>query len=155
MVQGYGKTKYMKKCSYMEWYNNGMKSKKKGSRIWISFMKVKKWIKENLLWEIGIGLVIRVGIDPILGICDSYTLSKSIIKHLHGIGVTFIKHIVELTKHAEPFTKWKESVALNIDNTDVTIWNRYLNQLKWVRIMIGIEDDSLRWNGTLIHGEIC
>lgn len=48
------------------WIRNPKLASWNFSPMWRGFMKIFHWIKNDLIWQVGTGELIRVGIDPII-----------------------------------------------------------------------------------------
>ena len=51
------------------------------------FLKTLMWIGKGTLWQVGNGSDIRLGIDPVVGMSNSYILPDDLRAYLAGYGI--------------------------------------------------------------------
>ena len=68
----------MKNLSVHSWLRNKKFRYWNASTIWKGFLETLPWIGRGLLWQVGNGIEIWVGADPIVGLGGSYILSDEL-----------------------------------------------------------------------------
>lgn len=71
--------KYLKGLDPATWLCNFISAPGICSVVWRSLLKTCPIIKRSLCWEVGRGIQISVGSDPILGLGEHYTLSGALL----------------------------------------------------------------------------
>ena len=56
-------------------------------------MRNKYWLLQNLIWEVGRGNRIEIGLDDIKGVEGIHILSIHILEHLHKKMIYFMNYI--------------------------------------------------------------
>ena len=73
------KMKYFRRLSIADWIRKGSYSVKNSFIIWNGFVRVLDWICKSLSWRVGKGSEVTVQVDPVIGVEDTYSLSKPLI----------------------------------------------------------------------------
>lgn len=120
------------------------------SPVWRDMLKVSGQIIGDLKWQLGNGEVIRVGKDKILGIDDSICLSNRIMEYLKIYGITTLKNI----RNSSSNTYWLNSIDLELDGDDATMWDNYINALCSAGCTLTDQVDRLLWNGNVKTGNL-
>ena len=79
--------KYIHKLSLSDWVIKGEHSVVKTSLIWNGFLRLFGWISKTLSWKVGDGKYVKVGIDPVVGMEETYCLSWSLVSYLQDYGI--------------------------------------------------------------------
>ena len=74
--------------------------------IWNGFMWSLSWISYSLEWNVGNGLKIRLGIDPITGLNAPYILPADLIDYLSDFGMTHLAQIQNLDHGSHSGNYW-------------------------------------------------
>ena len=70
--------KYLKGDSVVTWLRGKHFSTRGVSIIWRGFLQVIPWMGKQLSWQVGNGIDIKIGIDPIYGIPESLHFSEGL-----------------------------------------------------------------------------
>ena len=81
------RTKYMKDLSVQSWFRNKHFRFNNTSRIWMGFIITLNWIGQGLIWHVGQGTEVRLGVDPIVGLGSSYILPFELRTYLEDYGI--------------------------------------------------------------------
>ena len=100
-----------------------------------------------MVWKVGNGADVHLGIDPWVGCKWRYILPSYVIEKLHLAGIFFLKDIGEpgLTCLMEQQWLSAEYIGL-VDLQDVSVWNGYLAILKASHVRLSNDADELVWN---------
>ena len=85
--------KYISPLSILDWIRVDVNKKKGISICWKAVLWSFDLIGQALVWRIGTGTEVRIGIDPCLGCKWRHVLPDCMIDKLHSIGFYVIKDI--------------------------------------------------------------
>ena len=71
--------KYIAPDTVVDWIRNSLKGHKGGSIIWKAVNKSFDVIEDNLIWKVGNGRSVQVGIDLWIGCNERYRLSEPLV----------------------------------------------------------------------------
>ena len=57
------------------------------SILWRGFVETLSWIGKGLIWNVGNGSLIRVGVDPMVGFGTDYILPVGLWEYLEDFGI--------------------------------------------------------------------
>ena len=80
--------KYMKKLPFHAWLREKCFFIQNASIIWKGFLKKFPWIGKGILWQVGNGSDIRLGMDPIVGLGNSFILPEDLRSYLEDYGIS-------------------------------------------------------------------
>jgi hypothetical protein len=123
--------KYIKPESVEEWVRNPVKKWKNASIIWKAMVIVFPLIVKNLIWKVGKGSKVQIGLDPWVGSGESFRLSEALIDKLHIIGFFVLSQVANLDFTTIWRQEWMEADMLGLDGEDAVEWGQYINAL-WV-----------------------
>lgn len=115
-------------------------------------MKVFKWIKQDLYWQVGSGANIRIGLDQVLGMEDSYPLSNTLINYLQVLGLNTLDRICIQRNDEAGFAVWMNSKDLVLSGCFATEWENYIRSLNSAGVKINLDPDRLVWSGNANTG---
>ena len=104
-------------------------------------------IGNNLVWKIGIGASVCLGLDPWVGCKWRHLLPSFFIDKFHSVGVFSLKDIgvpglIPLMEQG-----WLLADQLGLDDhQDAIVWNGYLSILKRSHVRLTNDNDVLVWN---------
>ena len=139
--------KYVHPMSLLDWIRSSVKHKRSMSICW----KAVPWsfdiISNNLVWKIGSGAVVRLGLDPWVGCKWRHHLPPLVIEKLHSYGFFSLKDIgtPRLTCPLEQSWLSTEQLGL-VDQHDVIVWKGYLAILKSSHVRLSNDSDVLVWS---------
>ena len=119
--------------------------------MYIHFLEICAWsfhlIGYFLVWKIGNGAKVCIGMDPWVGCKWRQWLPSHLIDFLHSAGYFFFKDVGTLTVSYLMEQGWLSSDDLGlVENLDINAWNGYLTILKSSHIRLRNEEDVLVWN---------
>ena len=112
--------------------------------------KVVLWsfdiIGNNLVWKIGNGVEVHLGLNPWVGCKWRHVLPQNLIEKLHSVGVFSLQDIgipvMSVLEHA-----WLPAEYIGLfDHEDVSVWNGHLSLLKAIHVRLSNVNDKLVWN---------
>ena len=119
------------------------------SLIWKGFIKTLPWIGKGLLWQVGNGTEVRVGVDPIVGLGCSYILPDELRYYLEDYGICTLD---QARNHTTRF--WFSAEELDLCEEWSNPWKLYIRGLEFNRIRLKEETDSLLWSFSYYVGPI-
>ena len=143
------RTKYMKDLSVQSWFRNKLFRYNNTSRIWMGFMNILNWIGQGLIWQVGCGTEVRVGVDPIVGLGSTYILPYELRTYLEDFGIITLAQ----AKNQETGL-WFTAEELDLCDEWSILWSSYTRGLEYNRISINMEADLLLWSTGQYVGSI-
>lgn len=134
------------------WIRNPKLSSWNFSPMWWGFMKIFHCFKNDLIWQVGTGELICVGIDPIIGMEDHYTLPSSITRYLQILGLSTLNKIYLCRNGVEDSTKWMSASDLGLSGYLARAWDAYILNLNSVGVRLNQDLDQLVWGGNPASG---
>ena len=139
--------KYIYPLTILDWIRVPVKKKKNISICW----KVVLWdfdvIGNNLVWKVGNGVDLRIGIDPWVGCKWSHHLPILLRDKLHSAGIFHLKDIGCPGLTLQSDQGWISANIIRLsDLQDVLCWNGYLAILKASHVRLSTNGDTLVWN---------
>ena len=100
-----------------------------------------------LVWKIGNGNVVHIGVDTWIGCRWRHSLPSSMIEKLY-LGGFFVLSDIGLHGLTDLLAQqWTNVDFIGFTNPqEIDLWNGYLSILKSSHARISIEDDTLVWN---------
>ena len=81
--------KYIHPMTILDWIRSPIKLKRCMSICWKAVLWDFDIIQKNLVWKIGNGVVVRIGVDPWIGCKWIHALPSSMIEKFHLAGFSF------------------------------------------------------------------
>lgn len=122
------------------------------SPMWRGFMKIFHWIKNDLLWQVGSGSQIRVGIDPIIGFEHDYCLPPIIPQYLQILGLSTLNKIHHQSLENEANLKWLSAREIGLSGYLTHLWDDYIKKLNSAGVRLNNDVDKLVWGGNPASG---
>ena len=72
----------MKKLPLHTWIREKCFFLQHSSIIWNGFLKTLLWIGKGIIWKVGNGSDIHLGVDPVVGLSNSYILPVDLRAYL-------------------------------------------------------------------------
>ena len=76
----------------MEWIRKVEHLMNNYSIIWNVFIRVLGWICKSLSWKDENGKAVKFGIDPVIGMEETFILSRSLTSYLQDCGISTLDH---------------------------------------------------------------
>ena len=104
-------------------------------------------IGDFLVWKIGNGANVQIGLDPWAGCKWCHYLPSHLTNILHSAGYYFLKDVGNLPVTNLMEQGWLSSYDLGlVENQDIIAWNGYIVTVKANLIRFKDEEDVLVWN---------
>lgn len=144
--------KYLKGLDPVTWLCNFVSAPGICSVVWRSLLKTCPIIKRSLCWEVGRGIQISVGSDPILGLGEHYTLSGALAQFLHDKGFFVLKQLQQFGDSSG--AKWLMAVDLDLPLALCWEWDNFRQDLIDVGIVLTDQRDRLVWSANVGLGSV-
>ena len=136
--------KYLKGVGVFEWIQKGCFTGTNVSIVWKGTLEVIPLITPNLIWRVGDGSTIRIGIDCFVRGEGAFKLSDSLLQILHGKGYHTLDHITYISGQQE--SSLIGASYLRLEGSHILEWMRYLSVLDRMGITLSLKADSLMWS---------
>ena len=123
------RTKYIKDLTFEEWMRNKDFTVRGTSFFWNGFLRTLTWITRMLSWEVGDGLSIKLGINPIIGMDSHFILSDDLRDYLNHYGLTTLHHIQNLGDGLSTTLYWLSTEDLDLGGRWKMEWDCYIKGL--------------------------
>ena len=128
--------------SLLDWIRSTVKQKRSMSICW----KVVIWafdiIGNKLVWKIGTGVSVQLGLDPWVGCKCRHLLPYFLIDKLHVVRVFSLKDIRVLGLIPLMEQGWISADQLGLDDhREATVWNGYLSIFKRSHVCFTNDND--------------
>jgi len=137
--------KYIWLLTIIDWIRNTTWNRKGISVNWRAILNSISTIKDGLLWKIGNGNSVRIGIDPSTGSGNSHLLLVELIQHLNNRGIKFPGQIGDHQNTTFHTQDWLTNPQWLIPNEWSRIWQDYLQTLIESHIRLQNVEDELIW----------
>ena len=127
----------------LSWIRNKPFSVTGVSIIWKGFINIISWLGRGLIWMVGDGKNIRIGLDPIADLDSYFLLPRHLRDYLEDYGITSLIHARNYSLGAPSY--WLTASDLELGGEWYHIWNNYIRGLENGRIRLGMNSDSLLW----------
>ena len=139
--------KYVHPMAILDWIRVSDKKKKNISICWKAVLWAFDIIGNNIVWNVGNGADLHIGIDPWGGYKWRQHLPTILIDKLHSAGIFFLKDIGGLGMIHLMEQGWISVDNLRLsDIQDVLCWNGFLATLKASHVRLTNNADILVWN---------
>ena len=133
--------KYLKNRPVHIWLREKRFVVQNASILWRGFVETLPWLGKGLIWNVGNGSLIRVGVDPMVGFGTNYILPVGLREYLEDYGIVTLNHARNLTTSATSY--WFTAADLDLCNEWKFHWDRYIRGLEYGRILLSDQIDSL------------
>lgn len=121
------------------------------STIWRSLLKSLPVIQHSIAWDVGRGTLVTVGIDPIPGLSDSYSLSPALVKFFHDKQLSVIRQFCLFLPDTQQ--RWLRSDELHLEGNLAVEWDQYANRLSQAGVRLGSlsRNRLIGWSGPVMR----
>ena len=112
--------------------------------IWKGFLHTLSWLGSGLIWKVGNGKAIRMGLDPIVGLGLPFLLSLDLYEYLEDYGICTLDQARNLTSCAQNY--WFSAANLDLEGEWKILWDNFNTGLEYGRIRLSDQCDSLLWS---------
>jgi len=139
--------KYIYPMNILEWIRSNAKKKKNISICWKAVLWAFDLIGNSLVWKIGTGKDVHIGLDPWSGCKWRHALPVPMLDRLHMAGFQFISDIGIHCLSGLMTQKWLSADTIGFtDPLDIVAWNGYIATLKSSHVRLSAAADCLIWN---------
>ena len=133
--------KYLKNRPVHIWLREKRFVVQNASILWRGFVETLPWLGKGLIWNVGNGSLIRVGVDPMVGFGTDYILPVGLREYLEDFGIVTLNQARNITSSASSY--WYTAVDLDLCNDWKLLWERYIRGLEYGRIFLSDLNDTL------------
>jgi len=141
------KDKYLPSTTIINWLRLPTFNMTTVSKIWGDLLKSIHLIMQWLSWIPGLGHLVGLDRDKILGLDDRSILSPKLVSFLIHNKISFLSQARNLAEQVGPSTSWYRYGDLGLSGSLVVEWERYRMALIGVGASIHEGDDTLMWTG--------
>lgn len=114
--------------------------------IWKATLNVMPLIRDNILWRIGNGSLVRIGCDPWLGSGNALILPEGLVRYLNSRGIKYLAQIGD-QQHSTIFSQaWIIDRQWQLTDEWNSIWKDYIQALTESHIRLKEDEDELIWD---------
>ena len=146
------KEKHIYGQSFFTWITNVVRKKSQISYNWRNMILVFQFLLGNVCWKMGDGSMIKVGLDSIISMKRSHSLSIHIIKNIHIKEIVHLKNIFHRKAHHNDLQAWYKVDDLELHAKYYEEWEDYIIVLRNVWISLNHKEDHISSEGTLRKG---
>ena len=138
--------KYIFPLNKLDWIRSSAKKKKNISICWKAVLWAFDLIGEFLVWKVGSGKAVRIGLDLWVGCKWRHSLPTPMIDRLHLAGYHYLSDIGTNGMSVLMPQEWLLADTLGFnDPFEIAVWNGYTAILKSSHVRLSTEDDYLIW----------
>ena len=137
--------KYIWPSNIIEWLHRPAWNHQGISAIWRATLKAMPLIRDNLLWKIGNGAQVRIGLDPWPGSGNTHLLPEGLIRHLNNRGIKHLAPIGDLQRSTIFTQAWVTDRQWHLTAEWTDYWKGYIQALTESHIKLHEEEDELIW----------
>ena len=122
------------------------------SVIWKGFISTNTWLGKGLIWMVGNGESIKVGVDPISGMGSCYVLPQELRIYLEDYGISSLAQAKNYSNEAMNY--WLTATDLDLGGEWHSLWDDYVRGLEHGRIRLRSSPDHFLWTYRNYSGAI-
>jgi len=107
--------KYLAPASVEDWIRSRVKTHAGGSVIWKAVVKSFHILESNLVWNVGNGHNLKIGVDPWLGSGQHHLLPIHIIEQLGQRGIHFLCDLADREQGEFGLQRWLRASSFGLD----------------------------------------
>ena len=142
----------MKKLPLHTWLREKCFFIQNSSIIWKGFLKTLHWIGKGILWQVGNGSDIHLGVDLVVGLSNSFILPDDLRAYLEDYGINTLAQASNKTPFAAGY--WFTAEELDLCGDWKYLWDNYIRGLEYNRIHLKDLSDTLLWSHSNYVGTI-
>ena len=124
--------KYMKNLPVHSWIREKCFRVRNVLAIWKGFLLTFPWLGKGILWQVGNGSDIRLGVDPVVGLGSSFILPGDLRAYLEDYGICTLAQARNETSFASGY--WFTAEDLDLCGDWKSCWENYVRGLEYSRI---------------------
>ena len=99
------------------------------SVIWKGFLLTLPWLGKGILWQVGNGSDIHLGVDPVVGLGSSFILTDDLRAYLEDYGICTLAQARNETTFASGY--WFTAEDLDLCGDWKSCWDNYVRGLEY------------------------
>jgi hypothetical protein len=139
--------KYIVPLTTLEWIRDPNKNTSGISIIWKVVIKAFDLIGNSLVWRVGSGRLVRLGLDPWAGSKRGHLLNVGTRIRLEHGGFFNLAQVGDPTQTTIWHQGWMSGQRLGLLDEDLIHWDIYLQALREASIRLVDREDELLWDG--------
>ena len=148
------KAKYIKFWMVTQWFQKLNKYVSKASIILRNLRKDFSILSKTILWRIGTGTEMMLGIGPFIGDEGNYALSSAFISVSNRKIIMYLDKDRRTNSLGEDSSYCLSYVDLELNGDQVVKWENYVSCLKRDGIVLNNEEDRIVWESNSSIGPI-
>jgi len=137
--------KYIAPLTLIDWVRQVDKTKPGCSVIWKALVLSFGLIGSGLVWRVGDGRKLRVGLDPWVGSGRDHILPLAIRTILEDQGFFFLSSIADPGTSTIWHQGWINGRELGLSMVQQVSWDTYISALRLAQIRLVDREDELVW----------
>ena len=121
------------------------------SVFWRGFILTLPWLGRSLSWQVGDGENVQFGIDPIIGILDSFTWPVGFREFLEDLDIVTLSQALNIILGSQ---YWYSTEDLCVIREWKLAWDSFTRNLELGGIRLHSRSDSLMWDFNKFDGTV-
>ena len=113
------------------------------SSIWRGFLQSIPWLGCHLACQVGNGVDIWIGIDPVIGVSSTFLLPEGLRSYLEDLDIKTLTQAHNTLLDSQQY--WYSAEELYLDGEWKEAWNTYMRNLVLSGIRLTTQPDSMVW----------
>lgn len=138
--------KYIWSRNILDWVRLPTWPKSGISSVWKALLNSLPLIRDNLVWRVNDGSLVRIGMDPWPGCEGRHILPDDLIQHLRSQEIKVLADIADPQNSTIFDQHWKSAHQINLPPAWHPAWSDFITALSEAHIRIKQGPDELMWH---------